>query len=130
MTPNELIAEHRAFLGVYRARISRARQVRSTYTEMLTPLLEDRDRAEKAIRDLENENGSADYVVEQYEAKLEDTTRIISDLENSRGITRDSSGMRKKPTRLSKLLRLQRKLTAMLEEDPDLAEYLDTMEDA
>lgn len=135
MTPRELIEEYKAFLGVYRARISRAHQVRREYEAMRAPLIETQLRIERELSSLEYERDNADDVISEYEAKLEDTTRVIAKLEGegTRRIMGSGEGTRprkKKPGRLSKLLRLQRKLTTLLEEDPDLAEYLDTMEEA
>ena len=130
MTPRELIEEYKAFLSVYRARISRAKQVQRGYETMRAPLIETQLRIERELLSLERERDNADDVVAEYEAKLTDTTRVVAELESTgkRGITKDSMQPRKKkPGRLNKLVRLQRKLTKLLEEDPDLAEYLDTM---
>ncbi len=128
MTPRELIEEHTAFLGVYRARISRARQVKKTFVEMLIPLAAELARAEKAILDLEFEYETADGIIEQYETKLKDTTRTISDLIAGGKVFKDRP-TRKKPGRLNKLMRLRKKLNKLLEEDPELAEYLDSLEE-
>ena len=133
MTPRELIEEHKAFIGVYRARISRARQVKREYSEMLGERMTALEKAQHELELFRREYENADDVIAQYETTLEETTRIIADLEcGSRGIMGSGEGTRprvKKPGRLNKLLRLQRKLTALLEEDPDLAEYLDAMEE-